>query len=67
MIKSRVWSVKIERNNKDGSKTPIDISEFTPAELVRHQMIYIDLFDVMVLTDDLREAKAIIKHIQDLQ
>lgn len=66
-IKSRKFDVKIERNNKDGTKTLIDISKLTPKEQANHEVIVHGVFDKMVEKDDLREAKAVLDYIMKLK
>ena len=66
-IQSRKFSVKIEKNNKDGTKTLIDVKTLTPLEQAKHEVIVHDVFDKMVVNDDLREAKAVLDYIIKLK
>lgn len=66
-IKSRKFDVKIERNNKDGTKTLIDVSRLTPLEQANHEIIVHGVFDKMVENDDLRESKAVLDYVMKLK
>ena len=66
-IKSRNFSVKIEKNNKDGTKTLIDVSKLSAIEQANHEVIVHGVFDKMVEKDDLRESKAVLDYIMKLK
>ena len=66
-IQSRNFSVKIERNNKDGTKTLIDVSKLSAAEQANHEVIVHGVFDKLVEKDDLREAKAVLDYVMNLK
>ena len=66
-IQSRKFNVTIEKNNKDGTKTLIDISKLSPLEQAKHEVIVHGVFDKMVVTDDLREAKAVLDYVMKLK
>jgi hypothetical protein len=66
-IKSRKFDVKIERNNKDGTKTLIDVTKLTPLDQAKHEVIVHSVFDTMVEKDDLRESKAVLDYIMKLK
>jgi hypothetical protein len=66
-IQSRNFSVKIERNNKDGTKTLIDVSKLSAVEQANHEVIVHSVFDKLVEKDDLREAKAVLDYVMNLK
>ena len=66
-IQSRRFNVTIEKNNKDGTKTLIDVTKLTPAEQAKHEVVVHGVFDKMVEKDDLRESKAVLDYIMKLK
>jgi hypothetical protein len=51
----RKFNFKFERNNKDGTKTPIDIASLEA--YLRYQTIVLDLIDRIVEKDSCQEAE----------
>jgi archaellum biogenesis ATPase FlaH len=60
----RIFNIKLEKNNSDGTKIPIDLNTLNEKDRIKFEMVAIDLFDKLVENDDCREAKEFIKNIQ---
>jgi hypothetical protein len=53
----RKFNFKFERNNKDGTKTPIDVASLDAEAYLRYQTIVLDLIDRIVEKDSCQEAE----------
>jgi hypothetical protein len=66
-ITGRKFSVKIERNNKDGTKTEIAMQTLSAKDQLLFELKLLEVFDTMVSTDDCREAKGVVNYISQLK
>jgi hypothetical protein len=62
----RNFTLKLERNNADGTKSPLDMSSLKKEEQTNMHLATHDVFDLLVSKDDCREAKAVIKYLQTM-
>lgn len=66
-IPCRTFSVKVEKNNPDGTKTPIVVTALSVKDQIEHELIIQQVFDKLVETDDCRESKAVLEYIKNLK
>ena len=66
--KCRDFKISIHRNNPDGTKTEVTsdkIQELPKEYQSKLEMGMLEVFDSMVLKDDLRESKQVLKYIME--
>ena len=63
-IPCRKFDIKIEKNNPDGTKTPIIYKDLSRTDKTNLYIKTLDVFDLLLEIDDCREAKSVIEFIQ---